>query len=89
MHTTLHVTTAQPVPHMLVQTCGNLLDYNQETILYSYKLNNSKHRIKETGIMCHYCYVIVISQAGVGYHCYYTRWRSSINNNDILRVLVI
>ena len=34
-------------------------------------------------------YVIVISQAGVGYHCYYRRLRSSVNNNDILRVLVI
>ena len=34
-------------------------------------------------------YIIVISQAGVGYHCYYTRPRLSVNNNDILRVLVI
>ena len=36
-------------------------------------------------------YVIVISQTGVGYHCYYRdqALRSSVNNNDILRVLVI
>ena len=31
----------------------------------------------------------VISQAGVGYHCYCTRLRSSVNNKDILLLLVI
>ena len=45
-----------------------------------------------TGAMDHYdfsFYVIVISQAGVGYHCYYRRQRWSANNNDMLQVLVI